>query len=108
MWLYVLDAPVFLWWLTDDERLGEKTKLLIADQRNRVALSAATLWEVVQMTTIGLIKGISNIQQVIEDEGVEVICPSFRACRRDARCRAGQKFCCCSGADRGSNFNHRW
>jgi PIN domain nuclease of toxin-antitoxin system len=38
----ILDARVFLWWNTDDPRLSDAARDLIADGRNELYLSAAS------------------------------------------------------------------
>jgi PIN domain nuclease of toxin-antitoxin system len=35
----LLDTHVFLWWLSDDARLGSAAKELIAEQDNRIMVS---------------------------------------------------------------------
>jgi PIN domain nuclease of toxin-antitoxin system len=43
----LLDTHVALWALTDDERLSAPARALIADERNRVFASVASMWEIV-------------------------------------------------------------
>lgn len=38
----VLDTHVFLWWLSDDPRLGSAAKEAIADTGNEIYVSAAS------------------------------------------------------------------
>ncbi len=73
MQLYLLDSIMFLWWITDDKRLGNTAKVLIGDSRNRVALSAASIWELARLIANGLVIGITNVEHLIEDEGFEVL-----------------------------------
>jgi len=40
----LLDTHAFLWWVTDDERLGPAAKLAVADPDNEVFVSAASAW----------------------------------------------------------------
>ena len=42
----LLDTHALLWWLTDDERLGEKAREHIGDEGNVIVVSAASLWEI--------------------------------------------------------------
>ena len=42
----LLDTHVALWALGDPSRLGDETRAALADPRNVVAVSAATVWEV--------------------------------------------------------------
>lgn len=41
----LLDTHVWLWWNTDPERIGTAARRQIADSRNEVFLSAASVWE---------------------------------------------------------------
>ncbi len=69
----MLDTTVFLWWIKDDEQLDESLIQLIADARNRLAISAATVWELAKFVTDGVVAGISNIHHLAENEGFEVL-----------------------------------
>jgi PIN domain nuclease of toxin-antitoxin system len=42
----LLDTHAWLWWLSDDRALGSSARRAIADRRNVVAVSAASVWEV--------------------------------------------------------------
>jgi len=41
----LLDTHVVLWWLLDDRRLSRKARSMIESLDNRIAVSAASLWE---------------------------------------------------------------
>ena len=41
----LLDTHVLLWWLVDDERLGDRARDLLADRSSEVFFSAASSWE---------------------------------------------------------------
>ena len=49
----LMDTHTFLWWNTDDPRLSARAKEIIADGRNEVYLSAASVWEIVIKTAKG-------------------------------------------------------
>ena len=49
----LLDTHVVLWWLADDQRLGEEARRLIANPGNHVAVSAASVWEMAIKSSIG-------------------------------------------------------
>jgi PIN domain nuclease of toxin-antitoxin system len=49
----LIDTHTFLWWNTDDPVLSERAKEIIADGRNEVFLSAASVWELVIKTARG-------------------------------------------------------
>jgi PIN domain nuclease of toxin-antitoxin system len=42
----MLDTHAFLWWSLDDDRLSSDARLAIADGRNDVVISVASIWEV--------------------------------------------------------------
>lgn len=42
----LLDTHTFLWWLEDSPRLGARARALIGDPERRVAVSAASAWEI--------------------------------------------------------------
>lgn len=43
----LLDTHTFLWWCTDAPSLSVHAKQVIADGRNEIFLSAASVWEIV-------------------------------------------------------------
>jgi PIN domain nuclease of toxin-antitoxin system len=42
----LLDTHTFLWWNTDDPRLSDEVRSMIADGSNDLFLSAASAWEI--------------------------------------------------------------
>ncbi len=70
----VLDTHALLWWLSDDQRLGQQARALIADPDNDVLVSAASLWEIVVKVRIGkLDAAIDEIVEAIEQLGFSLI-----------------------------------
>ena len=49
----LLDTHAAIWFLSDDARLGEDTKRRLADDSNRVLLSAVVVWEVAIKRSLG-------------------------------------------------------
>jgi PIN domain nuclease of toxin-antitoxin system len=49
----LLDSHVFLWWDANDRQLGGSVRDAIADPKNRVFVSAATIWEVALKRALG-------------------------------------------------------
>jgi PIN domain nuclease of toxin-antitoxin system len=41
----LLDSHAYLWWLTDDRRLGRQAHAAIEEPDNLIFVSAATIWE---------------------------------------------------------------
>jgi PIN domain nuclease of toxin-antitoxin system len=49
----LLDTHAALWWLSADERLGERAIAELEDDANEVLLSAAVVWEVALKRSLG-------------------------------------------------------
>ena len=49
----ILDAHAFLWWLSDDRRLGRAARAAIGDPSALVYVSAATAWEIAIKISLG-------------------------------------------------------
>ena len=49
----LLDTHVFLWWITDDQRLSFQVREIIADGTNEILFSAASGWEIAIKTRLG-------------------------------------------------------
>jgi PIN domain nuclease of toxin-antitoxin system len=52
----LVDTHVFLWWCTNDTRLGEIERQAIRDGQNEVYLSAASVWEIVIKEKLGRLR----------------------------------------------------
>lgn len=42
----LLDTHAFLWWIAGDERLSGRVSQIIAEGRNEIFVSAASIWEI--------------------------------------------------------------
>ena len=49
----LLDTHAFLWWVTDDARLSDTAREVIADGRNEIHFSAASGWEIAIKARLG-------------------------------------------------------
>jgi PIN domain nuclease of toxin-antitoxin system len=49
----LLDTHTALWWLSDEERLGDEAARQLGDGTNDVLLSAAVVWEVAVKRSLG-------------------------------------------------------
>jgi len=49
----LIDTHTFLWWNSEDAQLSLRARGIIADGRNEVFLSAASVWEIVIKTAKG-------------------------------------------------------
>jgi len=68
---FLLDTHALLWWLSDDPRLGAKSRKMISHGRNQVFVSAATTWEISIKTAIGKLKVPEDMDTIVEDEGFD-------------------------------------
>lgn len=66
----LLDTHAFLWWLTDDRRLGAKAREAIADPGSMVHVSAASCWEMAIKASLGRLSlGRSDLATEIPANG---------------------------------------
>lgn len=66
----LLDTHTLLWWLSDDDRLGQRARTLIADVGNDVLVSVVVLWEIVVKQRIGKLQvDIKDVSDGIERDG---------------------------------------
>ena len=64
----LLDTHVFLWWITDDERLSPRARALIADGNNELFLSAASAWEIVAKLRLGRVTLAGDPSSIIPEQ----------------------------------------
>lgn len=62
----LLDTHAFLWWLSDDPRLGPKAREAIAKPENFVFVSAASVWEIAVKRASGKLVAPGDIAEWIE------------------------------------------
>jgi len=58
----LLDTHAFLWWISDDPRLGKAARERIADHRNEVFLSVASTWELAIKVNLGRLAVSGNFE----------------------------------------------
>ena len=63
----LLDTHVILWWLTDDSRLTEAARKLIADPENEVLASAASAWEISTKHRLGKLPEAADVAMDLDD-----------------------------------------
>jgi PIN domain nuclease of toxin-antitoxin system len=66
----LLDTHAALWFLSGDERLGEKAKHHLMDDTNRALLSAAVVWEVAVKRSLGKLVAPEEYLSLLLDAGV--------------------------------------
>ncbi len=67
----LLDTHALLWWLTDDAQLGTRARDQIGSAENVIAVSCASLWEIVIKQRLGKLEGdIGEIEKEIAQQGM--------------------------------------
>lgn len=67
----LLDTHALLWWLADDEALGEKAREHIAAAENEIIVSAASMWEIAIKQRLGKIEAeIAEIEREVAQQGM--------------------------------------
>jgi len=64
---YLLDTHIFLWWLSEAERLNPKVFNIISDTSNQIYISSATIWEIAIKESLGKLKVDANLNTIIRD-----------------------------------------
>jgi PIN domain nuclease of toxin-antitoxin system len=64
----ILDTHTFLWMVTDDRRLSETARRVIADGANELFLSAASIWEIVLKAGVGKLQIKGGAARFLERE----------------------------------------
>ncbi|PDT07223.1 type II toxin-antitoxin system VapC family toxin [Rhizobium sp. M1] len=68
----LLDTHALLWWLNDDEKLGNHARRLIGDPENDVLVSAVSLWEITVKLRIGKLDAdLEEIVAILPDQGFD-------------------------------------
>lgn len=52
----LLDTHVWLWWLTDDRRLGPRLRSTLGNRRAQVFVSAISAWEIALKAALGRLR----------------------------------------------------
>lgn len=80
----LLDTHIFLWWVSDWERISESVRTAIADPDNEVLVSAVTGWEIGIKKAKGRLVAPDNLAAVIEEKGFEHLPMTFAHAERAA------------------------
>ena len=65
----LLDTHAALWWLSDDERLGQTAVAGLGDAANQVLLSAAVVWEVAIKCSLGKLEAPADLAPTLVGAG---------------------------------------
>jgi PIN domain nuclease of toxin-antitoxin system len=57
----LLDTHALLWWFTDDPKLSEEARRIIANETTEVLVSAASAWEISTKHRLGKLSGVPNV-----------------------------------------------
>jgi PIN domain nuclease of toxin-antitoxin system len=70
----LLDSHAFLWWLTEDSKLGTSAREVVADPSSIVHVSAATIWELAIKASLGKLElGDSDlVEEIGENDFVDL------------------------------------
>lgn len=63
---YLLDSCALLWWMADAPKLGRQARRAIANQRNEIIVSAASLWEISIKSRRGRLTGVDDYLTVVK------------------------------------------
>ena len=67
----LLDTHAFLWWISGDDRLSDRASQAIADGRNEIFVSAASIWEIAVKARLGRLSIPGDPGQFIGGQVVE-------------------------------------
>ena len=71
---FLLDTHAILWWLSDDPRLGEQARDIIENPANDIAVSVASLWEIVVKVRVGKLQAdIFEVIRALETEAFDFL-----------------------------------
>lgn len=71
----LLDTHIFLWWLDDGlvKNIDSEVFSLIANPKNEVYVSVASLWEINIKKSIGSLIAPSDLEDIIEKKGFSML-----------------------------------
>lgn len=80
----LLDTQVALWWLSEPATLSGEALEVISDGRNRVLLSAVSVWEAAIKAAAGRLTMPESFAEAAEAEGIEELAICSRHAARAA------------------------
>ena len=80
----LLDTHVALWWANDPDMLAGNARAMIADGRNDVFLSSASVWEAAIKTAAGRLETPTSIEEAALEGGLRELAISWKHARRAA------------------------
>jgi PIN domain nuclease of toxin-antitoxin system len=67
----LLDTHAALWWLSDDDRIGEAVSRHLTDDTNQVLLSAVVIWEVAIKRSLGKLDAPDDLAPTLLSAGAQ-------------------------------------
>jgi PIN domain nuclease of toxin-antitoxin system len=67
----LLDTHAALWWLADDDRIGDDVARHITDDSNQVLISAVVVWEVAIKRSLGKLEAPEAVGQTLIEAGAQ-------------------------------------
>jgi PIN domain nuclease of toxin-antitoxin system len=67
----LLDTHAALWWLADDDRIGDEVIGNLTDDTNQVLLSAVVVWEVAIKRSLGKLDAPDDLAPTLLDAGAQ-------------------------------------
>lgn len=64
----LLDTSAFIWWVTEDARLGPKARAAVADSDRRVHVSAVSAWEIAIKRSLGKLTFDGDVGALVDRE----------------------------------------
>ncbi|WP_017293104.1 type II toxin-antitoxin system VapC family toxin [Geminocystis herdmanii] len=64
----LIDTHIFLWYVTNNQKLNESTKLIINDRGNIIYISQASIWEIAIKNSVGKLTFNSSFREFIEEQ----------------------------------------
>ncbi|MXX68187.1 MAG: type II toxin-antitoxin system VapC family toxin [Gemmatimonadales bacterium] len=80
----LLDTHVFLWWVSDWDRIAEPTREAISDPGNEVFVSAVSGWEIGTKKAKGRLTAPDNLADVVEKKRFAHLPLTFKHAERAA------------------------
>ena len=66
---YLLDTHIFLWWLSEPNKLSAKIYEIISNPKNQIYISSATIWEIAIKEALGKLQVDADMNKAIEECG---------------------------------------
>jgi PIN domain nuclease of toxin-antitoxin system len=67
----LLDTHAALWWLADDDRIGEEVIRHLTDDTNQVLISAVVVWEVAIKRSLGKLDAPADLAPTLLGAGAQ-------------------------------------